>query len=184
MKIAVVTPYFPLRDQPYRGHSAYQTLLRLKRWADVEALCPLTTYPSWFMPRNFPYSRTDLSYSPPGIPTTYFEYPALPGITRPLNGAICASYLERRLEKLKADVILNYWIYPEGYAAVVAGSKLGIPVILGAIGSDLNRIPDRISRWNTQRALRRASFTITVSRHLREQAISLGAPAAKKSEPS
>jgi glycosyltransferase involved in cell wall biosynthesis len=85
----------------------------------------------------------------------------------------------QHLEKLDADVILNYWIYPEGYAAAVAGRKLGIPVILGAIGSDLNRIPDPITKLKTKRALQRASFVITVSEHLRKQAVALGTPAEK-----
>jgi glycosyltransferase involved in cell wall biosynthesis len=75
----------------------------------------------------------------------------------------------------KPDVILNYYVYPEGYAAVSAGRRLGVPVVLGAIGSDLNRIPDPVSGWLTRKTLRQASFVLTVSRHLREQAIRLGA---------
>jgi glycosyltransferase involved in cell wall biosynthesis len=46
---------------------------------------------------------------------------------------------------------------------------------LGAIGSDINRIPDRISAFLTRKALREASFVLTVSEHLRDQAVRLGA---------
>lgn len=175
MRVAVVTPYFPVSGELFRGQSAYQTIRQLQRWAEVEVFCPLVRYPSWFRPRSFPYTRPDLTWSPEDVVTHYFEYPALPGISRPVNGAVCAHFLEPHLRKAGADVVLNYWIYPEGYAAVSVSRRLGIPVILGALGSDLNRIPDPISGWLTRRALVNADYLITVSAHLREQAIALGA---------
>lgn len=175
MKIAVVTPYFPVEGQPYRGHSTYQTLRRLARHEQIHVFCPLTRYPSWLQPKNFPYSRADLSYSPPDIAATYFEYPGLPLISRATNGYVCARLLKPYIERYAPDVILNYWIYPEGYAAVRVGKKLNVPVILGALGSDLNRIPGAVTRRLTQSALRDASFIISVSEHLRQQAIKLGA---------
>ena len=174
MRLAVVTSYFPIREQPHRGHSAYQTL-RAMRGMDIEVFCPLTVYPSWFQPRNFPYLRADPDYSPPDLRAHYLEYPGLPVLSRPFNGFTCARHLVPHLRKFQPDVILNYYVYPEGYAAVSAGRNLGVPVVVGAIGSDLNRIPDTASRWLTRMTLRRASFVLTVSRHLREQAIRLGA---------
>jgi glycosyltransferase involved in cell wall biosynthesis len=179
MKIALVTPFFPTREQPYRGHSAYQTILRLQRRAQVEVFCPLATYPKWWRPHNFPYSSTDLTYSPPEIKTHYFEYPALPGITRPINGEVCARYLQPKLRVRQIDLILNYWLYPEGYAAVRAGHKVGVPVVVRSIGSDLNRIPDRVTGWLTRRTMELADFVLTASTQLRNQAVSVGIPANK-----
>src|SRR5579872_879691 len=129
MRLAVVTSYFPIQDQPHRGHSAYQTLRAMQRM-DIEVFCPLTVYPSWFQPRNFPYRRTDLSYSPPDMRTRYVEYPGLPVLSRPFNGFICARSLMPHLKKFGPDVILNYTIYPEGYAAASVGRRLGVPVVL------------------------------------------------------
>src|SRR5258706_2685640 len=174
MRLAVVTSYFPIREQPQRGHSAYQTL-RAMRGVDIEVFCPMLTYHSWFEPRSFPYFRTDLSYSPPDLRAHYIDYPALPFLSRPVNGLNSARRLMPHLKRFKPDVILNYNVYPDGYAAVSAGRTLGVPVVLGAIGSDLNRIPDLASRWLTRKTLQLASFVLTVSRHLRDQAIQLGA---------
>jgi len=174
-RLAVVSSYFPIRAQPHRGHSAYQTLRRMTSRMDIRVFCPLATYPSFWRPRNFSYIRADPSYSPPDVPAEYMEYPALPLISRPLNGLVCAHYILPHLERFKPDLILSYYVYPEGYAALSAGKRLGVPVILGAIGSDINRIPDRISAFLTGKALREASFVLTVSEHLREQAIRLGA---------
>ena len=174
-RLAVVTSYFPIRAQPHRGHSAYQTLREMTSWMDIQAFCPLAIYPSLLRPRNFPYVRADLSYSPPDIPTQYIEYPALPVLSRPFNGLVGARYLLPHLERFRPDLILSYYVYPDGNTALSVGRQLGVPVILGAIGSDINRIPDPISVALTRKALRQASFVLTVSEHLRARAIQLGA---------
>jgi teichuronic acid biosynthesis glycosyltransferase TuaC len=178
LKVTVVTPIFPIPSQPYRGHSEYQILLALSKHADVNVLCPFTRYPRWFAP-SFDYRAPDLSYSPPGIATRYFEYPALPGLTRCINGSVCAKYLEPYVRECMPDVICNFWLYPEGYAAVAMARRLGIPAVLGSIGSDLNRIPDPFSRWLTRLAMNRAEFVMTKGEHLRQQAIRMGVNARK-----
>jgi len=173
LKVTVVTPIFPIPSQPYRGHSEYQILLALSKHADVNVLCPFARYPRWFAP-SFDYRRPDLSYSPRGIATKYFEYPALPGLTRCINGFVCARYLEPYVRECMPDVVCNFWLYPEGYAAVAVARRLGIPAVIGSIGSDLNRIPDPFSRWLTRVAMNRAEFVITKGEHLRQQAIRMG----------
>jgi len=175
LRLAVVTSYFPIRDQPHRGHSAYQTLRQLQRWLEIEVFCPFSAYPSWFMPRNFLYVRPDPGYSPTDMTVHYIEYPALPLLSRPVNGTVSSRYLLPYLKRFKPNAILNYCIYPEGYAAISAAKKLRIPVILGAIGSDVNRIPDRLTGQLTRKALREAALVLTVSQHLRDQVIRLGA---------
>jgi glycosyltransferase involved in cell wall biosynthesis len=75
----------------------------------------------------------------------------------------------------RPDVLLNYVVYPDGYAAVQLGKKLNLPVVLTAIGSDLNRISDRISARHTRYALRQAAFTTTVSGDLLRTAQRMGA---------
>jgi teichuronic acid biosynthesis glycosyltransferase TuaC len=177
LRIAIVSSYFPSSAQPYQGHSAYQTARELRKWAHVEAFVPLAVYPSWFRPKSFPYFRADRSYCPPDVNTTYIEYPAVPGISRFLNGHMCSRRLLPFLEREKPDVILSYWLYPAGYAAAAAAKILGIPSVLCAIGTDLRRIPDPITLQLTKKALRDASFIITVSEELRQCAIRLGVPA-------
>ena len=181
LKITVVTPYFPISAEPYRGHSAYQTLRAMKDRAEIEVLCPVATYPPlrWLNPRGYRYHRPDLSYSPPDLKATYFTYPALPVISRPVNGFICRHYLKSYLKASRPDVILNYWLYPEGYSAVCAGRKLGIPVVVGSIGSDLRRIGDPITRYFVKKTLRIADAVVTVSEELRTRAVALGADAAR-----
>src|ERR1700675_371616 len=178
LKVTVVTPIFPIPAQPYRGHSEYQILLALSKYAHVDVICPFPRYPRWFPPR-FDYRHPDLSYSPPGLTTRYFEYPALPGLTRCINGLVCAKYLEAYFRECVPDVACNFSLYPEGYATVRGARRLGIPAIVGSIGSDLNRIPDPASRWLTRLAMKRAAFVVTKSEHLRQKAIRMGVDARK-----
>jgi glycosyltransferase involved in cell wall biosynthesis len=147
-------------------------------YADIEVICPLTAYLLAGWTRRS-VDSPDLSYRPPGIRASYFEYPAIPLLTRPVNGLICERYLSPYLRRLRPDVILNYWLYPEGFAAVAAGHALGIPVIVGSIGSDLRRIPDRISRRMIRRTVISADGVITVSEDLRQHAIAMGAAPGK-----
>ena len=46
MRIAVVTPYFPIAGAPYRGHSTYHTLRHLMRLAEVETMHAMTIHKS------------------------------------------------------------------------------------------------------------------------------------------
>ena len=178
LKVAVVTPIFPIPTQPYRGHSEYQILLALSKHADVNVICPFPRYPKWFQP-TFDHRRPDLSYSPPGVATQYFEYPALPGLTRCINGLVCAKYLEAYFRERVPDVACNFWLYPEGYATVAVARRLGIPAVVCSVGSDLNRIPDPASRWLTRLAMKRAAFVVTKGEYLRQQAIRMGINARK-----
>jgi teichuronic acid biosynthesis glycosyltransferase TuaC len=144
-------------------------------WMDIQVFCTQGAYPSFLRPRNFSYVPADPTFSPPDVPAQYIEYPALPVVSRPFNGLVYARYVLPHLRRFQPDLILSYYVYPDGYAALSAGRRLGVPVILGAIGSDINRMPDRISAFLTRKALRGADFVLAVSEHLRQQAIRLGA---------
>ncbi len=178
LKVTLVTPIFPIPAQPYRGHSEYEIVLALSKRADVNVICPFPRYPKWFQP-TYDHRHPDLSFSPPGVTTRYFEYPALPGVTRCINGLVCAKYLEPYFRESQPDVACNFWLYPQGYATVAVARRLGIPAVIGSIGSDLNRFVDPASRWLTKLAMKRATFVVTKSEHLRQRAIEMGISASK-----
>ncbi len=178
LKVAVVTPIFPIPSQMYRGRSQYELVRALAKHAHVEGICPFSRYPKWFQP-SFDHRAPDISYSLPGVSTRYFEYPAIPGLNRCINGVVCAKYLEPYLRGYMPDVVLNFWLYPEGYAAVRVADNLGIPAVICSTGSDLNCIPDPVSRYLTRIAMKRASFVVTKSEPLRERAIQMGVNPSK-----
>jgi teichuronic acid biosynthesis glycosyltransferase TuaC len=179
MKIAVVTTYFPTREVPYGGSSAYQTLRVLAQRFPVRVFCPIARYPRGLRPRNFLYRPTNPAFSPSGVEAMYRTYAALPFISRVVNGARAAACIEQDIRNFSPDLVLSFGVYPEGFAATRVARRLGVPSVLCAIGSDVNRIPDYLSGWQTRRAVRDADFVFGVSEQLRKQAVELGAVPAR-----
>lgn len=175
LRITVVTPYFPTSAGSYRGHSTFHTLRYLREKADVEVVCPLSTYPGEWFPL-WKGEKQD-GYTNPEFHTAYVRYPAVSGVTRPINGVVCAYRMLPALRASRPDLVLNYWLYPEGFAAVLTGHLIGVPVIVGSIGSDLRRITDPVTPWYVRRTLENADGVITVSRDLCRLAIARGAQA-------
>jgi teichuronic acid biosynthesis glycosyltransferase TuaC len=176
LKIAVVTRYFPSSVEPWQGRSAYQTLRVLAREADVRVFYPNAAYPSWLTPRNRIYSKLDPSYSQPDVKASYYDYPALPVVTRPFNGSMAARVLLPHVRAFAPDLIFSFFLYPDGYAALKIGKALSVPVAAMSIGSDINRIGDPISAMHTRTVLREVDALLTVSDDLRRKAVSMGAP--------
>jgi glycosyltransferase involved in cell wall biosynthesis len=88
--------------------------------------------------------------------------------------------LQRVMADFRPDVILSYWLHPDGQAAAEAATMAGIPnaVIVG--GSDILLLPrDAARRRCVLQVLDRADALLAVSRHLRRKMIELGAPAEK-----
>ena len=163
MRVAVVTQHFPRSNERWAGHAAYQTLRLLSESCDVHVFYPVATYPSFITSKA---SAVDLHWKPSGVKATYIPYPVLPVISRPFNGLAMASELLPHVKDFHPDIILNYTVYPDGCAAVRIAGKLGIPVVVTAIGSDLNRMPDPFCRMMTIAALHGADFVSTVSQDL------------------
>jgi glycosyltransferase involved in cell wall biosynthesis len=179
LKIAVVTRYFPSSAEPWQGRSAYQTLRLIAREADVRVFYPNASYPSLLKPRSRSYQKLDSSYSPPDMKVNYYDYPALPMVSRPFNGWLAARVLLPHVRRFAPDLIFSCFLYPDGYAALKIGKALSVPVVTQSIGSDINRIGDPISALHTRTVLREADFLVTVSDDLRKKAVSMGASPEK-----
>jgi glycosyltransferase involved in cell wall biosynthesis len=179
LRIAVVTRYFPNSAQPTHGRSAYQTLRVLARQADVRVFYPNSAYPSLLKPRSRTYASLDASYSPPDVNVSYYNYPALPLVSRPFNGWMSARVLLPHVRSFQPDLIFSFVLYPYAFAALKIGRALSVPVVAMGIGSDINRIGDPISAWLTRTVLREADFVVTVSGDLRAKAVAMGASPLK-----
>jgi len=174
-RVAVITHYFPIAEQPWRGHSAYQTVRALSKYVDVQVFATYPRYPRWFTTKHLPVRDIDKNYRPEGVRVQYLQYPAIPGISRFANARVAAATIEPFVRSYRPSVILSYWIYPDGGAAIRVGSRLGVPVVVKSIGSDLNRLNDPIVRACARSVLRRATLVTTVSDSLRRRALELGA---------
>ena len=164
MRILVVTSQYPLSGDPQRGRAVSQTVSRLGRISDVSVLSPVATYPPGLHPRSYTYHAASET-STAEIPAKYVTFPVLPGVSRPLNGWLCARALARPIENARPDVILSYWLYPDAYGAMAVARRLKIPMVAGARGSDL-RARDWLSRRMARTVVRGADRVLVVSRDL------------------
>ena len=181
MRIAVVTRYFPSSGEPAQGRSLYETLRVLGRRANVRVFYPNAAYPRILQPRSRTYDKLDHSFRLPDVTVDYFDYPALPLVSRPFNGWMAARTLLPHIRAFRPDVVFGCFLYPEGYAALKIGEVLGVPVAVMSIGSDLNRIGDSLSAHFTRAVLHEADSIVTVCDDLRKTAVAKGAPAATTS---
>jgi len=129
--------------RPVRGEADLRNGVASARIRRDRGLLPVPRYPevSWLRPATYVYHRPDPEHAPPGLHTHYLEYLTLPLAGRLVNGLSVEAVLAPALRDFRPDLILCYWLYPTGWAAVNVGKRMGVPVIVGSRGSDLHRIP-------------------------------------------
>lgn len=165
MRILVVTSQFPIQGEPTRGRPLQQTVRALSRLADVHVVSPVAGYPAWARPRSYTFRAPDLAHAVEGCSVEYTRYPVLPLVTRPLNGWACGRTLDGALRRFRPDVVLGYWLYPDGLGAMQAARRAGVPFLAGARGSDL-RVRDAVTRRLTRPVVRAAGRLLVVSEDL------------------
>lgn len=165
MRLLIVTSQFPIAGEPNRGRPIHQTVRELSKLADVRVLSPVARYPRWARPRSYLFRASDPAHTLPDCDVRYVEYPALPLLTRPFNGWLCARTLHAPLREFAPDVVLSYWLYPDAFGAMHAARRAGLPLVVGARGSDL-RVRDAVSRRLTRPVLHAAERILVVSEDL------------------
>ncbi|MGA3079797.1 MAG: glycosyltransferase [Terracidiphilus sp.] len=176
LRIAVVTAHFPSSAQPTHGRPAYETLRVLSETSEVQVFYPHAAYPSLLKPRSYNSAALDTSYSLPGVKARYYNYPALPLVSRPFNGWMAAHALLPLVRGFAPDIIFSYFLYPDGYAALKIGKALSVPVVAMGVGSDVHNIGDRFSAMHTRAVLSKADYLVAISGDLRERMVAMGAP--------
>jgi len=121
-----------------------------------------------------------------GIPVAYPRFPTIPKFGMTLAPTLMAAALYPKLRRMLAsgdfafDVLDSYYIYPDGVAAVWLGRMLKRPVIISALGTDINLIPRyRLARRMIQWAAHHAAGITTVCQALKDGMVDLGVPAER-----
>ena len=190
LRVLVITKIFPNAAEPLSAPFNRQQLVALAQRDDVD-VDVLATIP-WFpgaglmarwssagklarVPRRETIDGLAVAH-----PRTLFVPRVAMATWGPLYAASIAPAIARRRDRV--DVVLGTWLYPDGYAAVVAARLLGAPAVIKLHGSDVNVIaqapgPRRLAGW----ALARAARVVAVSRALSDEAVRLGADRARVS---
>ena len=175
MRILTYTSLFPNAKQPLHGIFVYQRVAHLARRPGNEdvVVAPVPYFPrvgiggEWGDFARVPREEriSDLSIFHP-------RYPLLPKVSMLFHGWLmylgCRALVRQLHAEIPFDVIDAHFIYPDGFAAVLLGRLLKIPVSVSARGTDMNVYPSLATirpmlRWTLQHADAR----ITVSDSLR-----------------
>ena len=163
-RIAVVTPILPVPEDKTRGRFIYETALALSKKATVRVFLQQPRYPA--IPGLRPRSQTVPLVGPDfkldGLDVQAGTYPALPVLSRLSNGWACGRTLLPRLRAFAPDVVIGYWVYPEGAGALRAARQIDRPIVIGALGTDIHVRSGMVARLTGQ-TLRSADAVITVS---------------------
>jgi len=85
------------------------------------------------------------------------------------------SLLRNMHSQTPIDLIDAHYVYPDGYAAIILGQALNIPVSITARGTDIIHFPKLpLIRPKICKALRKANGLIAVSSNLKKRMMSLG----------
>lgn len=171
LRVAVVTPMLPVEHDPTRGRYIHETVRSLSRLADVKVFFETVRYPRiGVAPKSYLYGDVGEGYRLDGIDVEAFGYSGIPVLSRGLNGWLASRALAPRVQRFGPDVVVGYWVYPDGAAALRVARRLGVPCIVGALGSDIHGRTG-LNGMLTRRTIRCADALIAVSEAMRQSAI-------------
>lgn len=184
MKILAISSLFPNKIQPRHGIFIEHRLRNLvaSYAIDLKVLAPVPWFPinndlfkTYSIYNEVP--RSDRRY---GMDILYPRYVVIPKIGMSFTPFLYALSLIKPITQLikqgyDFDVIDGYYLYPDGVAAVMLGKYFNKPVVITALGSDVNRltkysIPRKLIKWSAERA----SAITTVSNALKSELVTLG----------
>ena len=178
MHVVVVSNLYPNSSEPTRGIYTQQLVLQLKEHVSVRVVAPLPWRPRLLQgvlgqPNVPSYELIQ------GVEVWHPKYFVIPKTARFTYGAFfflgVYNTLKRLHERQKIDVINVHWAYPDAVGVVYAAQKLGVPVVVHALGCDINEFAKY--PWRREQiswALQRATMNVYVSKGLYDEARALG----------
>jgi len=182
MKILVSTTIFPNPVEINRGIYIKKQVLGLSKIKDVniKVIAPVPYSPGFLkLKRYLKYNSIPQHEQVEGVDIYHPRYFVTPKIFRSLHGIFFFLSLWRFYSKIYEnylpDIILGFWTYPEGFANILFSRIMKVPVIVGCLGSDINRYKDfYIRRGIIAWTLKRADKILSVSNALKNEILKMG----------
>ena len=181
MNILFLSTTYPTPARPRQGTFNQNLVAALRGHHDVRVIAPIP----WGQLRS--KTRVDPNGKLPDTPDsrdlhpTYYYTPKL--FRNHYHQFYWRSILPAlgQLQKsFQPDLVIGYWLHPDGAAALRAAQYFDTPCIAVSGGSDLRRLPANPGRRRAvQQVLAQVDRLVVVSRDLAEVAIALGMPASQ-----
>jgi glycosyltransferase involved in cell wall biosynthesis len=184
--IVVLSSLFPSPAQPNAGVFVRERMFRVGAHLPLSVVAPTPWFPFQSVLRRW---RPHFRPTPPaqveqqGFAVWYPRYLSFPGVLKSLDGLFMACGAFPGLRRLKAagqlDLIDAHFGYPDGYAAVLLGRWLKVPVTITMRGTEdrHSRTPSLLPRL--RQALLGCQQVFSVSAALKQVAVGLGVPGDK-----
>lgn len=184
--VVVLSSLFPSSIQPGAGPFVRERMFRVGRRLPLCVVAPTPWFPLQGLLRRWrPHFR-------PGAPhyerqqdfdVWYPRFFSVPSVLKRLDGLAMAVGAYPRLHALKRagrlDLLDSHFGYPDGYAAVLLGRWLGVPVTITLRGTEARHAADPALRPLLLKALLGADRVFAVADALKQVAVSIGVPADK-----
>jgi glycosyltransferase involved in cell wall biosynthesis len=181
---------FPTSADPNRGLFTRQLAAEINRLCPLDVAVPLAWFPAnpiaaRLAPayaRDFGALAPELDFD--GIRAIYPRYPLIPRVSERFHDRLMYWGVKRKISALhrsqRFDLINAHWLYPDGVVAARLGAHLGIPVVLTALGCDVNdELEDPVKRAHVLAATRAAAAVTAVSQTLADRLEAVGVPREK-----
>lgn len=162
----------PIPHDQTRGRYIHETARSLSKLAQVKVFFQQIRYPKLPLvaPRSFIEGYVGPEYELDGVDVDAFTYPVFPVISRAINGHVSSGVLTPKVKQFKPDLVLAYWVYPDGYAALRTARAIDVPCVVGALGSDIH-VRSGLNAMMTRRTVHGVDALLTVSEAMRQSAI-------------
>jgi glycosyltransferase involved in cell wall biosynthesis len=172
MNILFLSNVFPNPWQPTRGTFNLEMVQALARRHTVRVVSPLSWVDEWRLRRSGgpplgPGRRATVGGVEAYYPRFYYTPRVLRGFYDTFLWYSIRPIVRRLLEEARPDVVLGYWVHPDGAVALRVARSVGATGVVMSGGSDvlvLARVPSR--RRHIQRVLAEADAVLTASQNL------------------
>ena len=187
MKVLIITNAFPNSAEVTRGIFTYQIVKALQRKCHIEIIAPLPWLPSFF--RNmcaarYPHVNVPVKEIMGDITIHHPRYLVIPKILGFMHAIFLFFPLLKLVKKInkheKIDLINSHWVFPDGVASAWVSKRLRKPLVLTAMGCDINLYSTMIlRRIQISRALKMADHVTVVSGNLKDAIVAMDTPRKK-----
>jgi teichuronic acid biosynthesis glycosyltransferase TuaC len=187
MKVLLVSNIFPNSAEEERGVFTYRIAMALKARCRLEVAAPLQWVPPPLRKSNqgkYVHVMVPEKEEIGGLTVHHPRYGVIPGVLGFMNPMFMSVPLLRLIKRLDRkepiDLINAHWIFPDGVAAAWAARRLGKPVVLTALGCDINFYPSlHFRKGIIKQALRKSDAVTVKGNSLKEKALKLQIPNEK-----
>ena len=185
MRLLLITNIFPNPIQRGKGSFNLEMVRALGQlWDEIEVVSPVSWVDEWRARRKGHYMGPHRHEAVDGIRVHYAPYYYTPKVLRTHYGQFMwhsiRDVLLQVTEAKPPDIVLSYWVHPDGEVALRLARQIDKPCVVVVGGSDILLLCKRRSRCRCiVRVLNAVDMIVAVSRNLRDKVLDLGVAPGK-----